>query len=134
MNNKKAKQMILSVAKPCDDDFWPYPHLPWNQHPCAFSGLPQRIMQRDARILRKVERIVGGEAFKDILDYIGECEGGSEYEITLNTGSGSYQEEYFGFIEGAYVDQSCGYSGDDYYGYVWIPITPKRYLRFFYAM
>ncbi|AUR90905.1 hypothetical protein NVP1151O_64 [Vibrio phage 1.151.O._10N.222.46.B1] len=128
----RIKQMIFDVAKPCDDEFWPYPILPWNEHPFAYWQ-PQSTTQRDARILRRVKRIVGEKAFEDILSYIEECEGGSDYDITFNTGGGHLQSEDFGFVERAYVSQSCGYSGDDYSGNIWIPITPKRYLRFYFS-
>lgn len=128
----RIKNMIFTVAKSCDDESWPYPHLPWHPHPMAYYGMPQRVMQRDARILRKVKRIVGDEAFKDIKAYLDECECMGEFEITTETG-GNLQSEDWGFVDKAYIDQSCGYSGDDYSGHIWIPITPKRYLRFFFT-
>lgn len=131
-HSARIKHMIFTVAKPCDDEFWPYPHLPWNLHPCAHYGLPQRVIQRDARILRKVKRIVGDKAFKDIKAYLDECECMGQLEITTDTG-GRLQSEDWGFVEKAYIDQTCGYCGDDYSGYVWIPITPKRYLRFYFS-
>lgn len=128
----RIKHMIFTVAKPCDDEFWPCPHLPWHQHPMAHFGLSQRVIQRDARILRKVKRIVGDKAFEDIKWYLDDCECVGELEITTDTG-GRLQSEDFGFVDKAYIDQSCGYAGDDYYGHIWIPITPKRYLRFYFS-
>jgi hypothetical protein len=37
--------------------------------------------------------------------------------------------DYWGVLKGMYVNQSCGYFGDDYYGTLEIKISESEYLR-----
>lgn len=132
-HSARIKHMLFSISKPCDDEFWPYPDLPWYPHPFAYQGIPTSILQRDERILRKIRKLIGDKAFNDLHTYMIECGYGGDLEITFDR-SGTEQDEDWGFVQKAYIDQSCGYLGDDYSGYVWIPITAKRYLRFYFTL
>ncbi len=41
------------------------------------------------------------------------------------------QDEPYWFKK-AYVSQSCGYTGDDYSGTIWIPLPNGKYLKYWF--
>jgi hypothetical protein len=40
---------------------------------------------------------------------------------------------YYCIFTKAYVSQSCGYSGDDYSGTIWIPLPNGKYLEYLFC-
>lgn len=85
--------------------------------------------------LAYVATIVGERKLQHIKDYIVECESTFDFEI-VDTHGGHRQDETGYAFRYIYLDQysNGGMSGDDYAGYVWIPLPKGKFLKFHYAM
>jgi len=59
-----------------------------------------------------------------------ECDGGLKFS---NRPKGEKQSNYWGNINGVYVDQYTGYECDDYYGWIYFPIKNGKWLKCHYA-
>jgi len=130
MDNKKAKALIERLT-PTNE--WGCQGLPWGDDE---NWLGNHInFNKDKRIMRKVKKLLSDSYYKDVISYIKDCEGGFNFDITFKYSGDEYSEDCYEFKK-AYVDQytNGGYSGDEFAGQVWLPITPKRYLTFHYAM
>lgn len=129
MRNKDAKKMIERLTPTCD--YWLAPGVPWLRQQWL-QPIPLKIVHRDARILKRLRKIVSPEVYNAIQDYLedaGDCWG---FDITRDHGTGTHQDESYDYplTPDIYIDQSVGYCGDDYYGYIWIKITPHRFFKF----
>lgn len=127
MKNKKAKAMIESISKPKDLFGVVMLDLPWIKHP--YAGMHYDGSNgRDDRILRKVSKLVSNRKMDYITSVMEDSDHTYDFNITYTCG-GERQEGYF-------FDQTenGGITGDSYAGQIWIPISPKRYLTFQYAM
>jgi hypothetical protein len=127
MRNKQAKQMIESISKPKDLYGVVMLDLPWIEHPYAgmyFDG----SNGRDCRILRKVSKLVSFRKMDYITGVMEDSDHTYDFNITHSCG-GERQEGYF-----VNQTENGGITGDSYAGQIWIPISPKRYLTFQYAM
>jgi len=70
--------------------------------------------------------------YNKLLEYLEESGGCSiEGIVRKRKVFGEYQTEPYWF-KGVYVDQSCGYTGDDFSGYIFVPITDKHFLKFYF--
>ena len=90
---------------------------------------------QERRAMREVSRLVRRRVYRDILEYIEECESTSDFSITTEP-YGDRQDEGEYAFECAYVYQYCngGYTGDSYAGSVCIPLNAGKFLKFHYAM
>ena len=88
--------------------------------------------ESDNLVLSELKKITSKESYQDILDYIKDCEGGTDFEFIINP-YGDYQEEPYSF-KGAWINQSCGMCGDDYSGTIIIKIKEDKYFSFYFAM
>jgi len=77
------------------------------------------------------------EQVEFIKDEIEQSEGGDDFEIIKQKPSceAEWLKGYDKPLMQVWVDQTCGMSGDDYSGYVYIEIIEnEKYLKWFYAM
>lgn len=82
-----------------------------------------------------VASIVSKRKLKHIEEYIKEgCDYTCEFEIVDSHG-GERQDETGYAFRYVYIDQYCcgGWSGDDFAGWIWIPLPQGKYLKFHYA-
>jgi hypothetical protein len=96
-----------------------------------------RIFEKRKLILDHIEDIVGKQYRQDVEACLDECESCGEFMLIDKTCiKGSYQEEDWNSFDHIYVDQTTngGYSGDEYAGHIYIPITKKLYLKSYYSM
>ena len=84
----------------------------------------------DQALLKKIKECVDPEYFKDIEFELKESEHPSNYRI-VDKPIGSCQNEGNYDI---WVDQSCGYFGDDYSGTVCMKLKDDKYLMWDYWM
>lgn len=85
--------------------------------------------------LAHVAAVVGARKLQHIKDYIAECEMTSDFAI-VDEHEGS-REACTGYaFRYVYLDQysNGGYCGDDFAGWVWIPLPGAKFLKFHYAM
>lgn len=87
--------------------------------------------------LREVRRLVRCKTYRDILEYIKECDCTTEFSIVTEPGSEKDKQDERGYAFGyAYVNQyeNGGYTGDSYAGWVRIPLNAGKFLKFHYSM
>lgn len=87
------------------------------------------------RLLRAIETLKGEQFVNDLKECMEESEQGGRIIITNKT-AGQYQDEDWGVIKGAWIDQHVngGMTGDDFQGNIYIRIKAGKYLCFGYAM
>lgn len=91
--------------------------------------------RRRDEALAFVASIVGVRKLQHIKDYISECcDYTGEFEI-VDSHSGHRQDETGYAFRYVYLDQYCngGWSGDDFAGWVWIPLPKGKFLKFHYS-
>ncbi|MOA18843.1 hypothetical protein D3C78_1391850 [compost metagenome] len=90
--------------------------------------------RRRDEALAYVATIVGARKLQHIKDYIENCDYTCELEIVDSHGGGRQDEPGYAFRY-VYLDQYCngGYSGDDFAGWVWIPLPKGKFLKFHYS-
>ena len=98
-----------------------------------------RIAQEEAKfnneILDSLRLTLGKEYVEDIIECLKESEAGGKLEIVPNPGI-KKQNEDWGSFDHILVDQyvNGGYLGDEFAGYVYIPINDGQYLKSHYSM
>jgi hypothetical protein len=93
----------------------------------------QRRRQDEA--LAYVATIVGHRKLEHIKEYIEDCEYTSEFEVTES--HEGVKEDCDGYaFRYVYLDQYCngGWAGDEYAGWVWVPLPKGKFLKFHYSM
>jgi len=113
--------------------------------PRAIKGLDEFYQEEIERAKKEVEinnkildtlrETLGKEYVDDILECLMVSEANGELEIVSNPGI-KKQEEDWGSFDHILVDQyvNGGYLGDDYAGWVYIPINNGLYLKSHYNM
>jgi hypothetical protein len=95
-----------------------------------------RIMQRqdknDAKHMDILKKILTKKTYENITEYMSDSSNCLLKFVRKHDVSGKKQDQDFGLKE-VHVAQSCGYSGDDYSGNIWIKITKNHYLRFYFS-
>jgi hypothetical protein len=123
LNERQQQEMYNDVYKPIVD---------WELE-----------IQRSNKRLMKAIKSVRGRKFCSALSrwlhhLKEECyhRGQMKCEIVRQpTGEVQKSEPYYGrHITQEWCDQSCGYCGDDYYGFMYVQIDEKRYLKVNYSM
>ena len=89
-------------------------------------------------VLCEIEKLVSGEYLKAINAFLSDDENGiwgglKIVEEPIGEWQDEYQDNdeanYWNVLKGMFVNQSCGYSGDDYHGTLEVKITDKLLLR-----
>lgn len=88
--------------------------------------------RKDAELLGKVKSKVSEEIYKEIEFEINESGFVHDYKI-LDEPIGELQEDPERTLR-VYVDQSCGYFGDDYHGTVCVSLPCGKYLLWSFNM
>ncbi|PWD01972.1 hypothetical protein [Pseudomonas amygdali] len=100
------------------------------------SALEHDRQQRQKReeALAYVATIVGARKLKHINEFIDDCDYTCEFEIA-DSHAGNRQDEPGTAFRYIYLDQysNGGMSGDDFAGWVWIPLPKGKYLKFHYS-
>lgn len=95
--------------------------------------------QEQARLrneaLAHVASVVGARKLQHIKEYIAESEITTDFAI-VDEHRGHKQECTGYAFRYIYLDQysNGGYSGDDFAGWVWIPLPGAKFLKFHYSM
>lgn len=84
--------------------------------------------------LAYVATIVGARKLEHIRDFIANCDYTTEFEV-VESQEGHRQDEPGTAFRYIYLDQysNGGMSGDDFAGWVWIPLPKGKYLKFHYC-
>ena len=95
--------------------------------------------ENSREVLSKIKPNVTEEYFNAINHFLHDTENGiwgdlKIVEKTIGEWQDEYQDEedetnYWDILKGMYVNQSCGYSGDDYNGTLEIKIHDNKFLR-----
>ncbi|WP_028471325.1 hypothetical protein [Neptunomonas japonica] len=92
--------------------------------------------QENQKILSQVKDMVSAKDFLNITEELSEGGFTDQFEI-VSQPTGDIQDCEEGFEHGyRHVNQVCngGYSGDDYAGDVYIPVSIDRWFKFSYSM
>ena len=88
--------------------------------------------KKEQLILRQCRKIVGAKRYSLLLqDLEWHAEEGGIYlegivlESSVNSKFKQIEDDYI-FTNYNYVNQSCGYTGDDFSGKIWIPLSGKK--------
>lgn len=91
-------------------------------------------IEKDKSVMIQVESMVSSKEFEEIKNELADSDLVYDFSI-VDKPNGDIQEAQHEFEHGfKYVDQSCGYSCDDYYGTVCIPVSKTQFFRFNYSM
>ena len=91
--------------------------------------------QQNQKVLNELKSICSETMFKDIEDYLVDCENTDSYDIKDELADYLFkqEEEHYEF-KCAYIHQTVGMAGDDYSGTIYIPIPNNKYFKFEYWM
>lgn len=91
------------------------------------------------KVLGEIKNLVSKEYFKSVEEFVKDEGNGIWGDLKLvKKPIGEWQDEYqdeedetnyWNILKGMYVNQSCGYSGDDYNGTLEVKITDNLFLR-----
>ena len=103
----------------------------------------EKCNKNNEEIIEKIKQLVSESYLNAINEFITDKEHGiyGEFEL-VSEPIGEWQSEltewteleYWSELKGMYVNQSCGYSGDDYSGTLEINITNGLYLRCLFSL
>ena len=89
-----------------------------------------------SEVLAQVALLVSPRKMSSIEEFIDYCDDSivCDFELT-ETHGGERQDEPGTAFRYVYIDQRSGGcpSGDDYYGWVWIPLPKGKFLKYHYA-
>jgi len=130
----RRRQRLIDITEPLMDHPRPeYQTLFWPDMDAYYA----EEERKRASALREVRRLVRRRAYKDILQYIEECESTRDFSIVTEPGAEKYRQDERGYaFKYAYVNQyeNGGYTGDSYAGWVRIPLSAGKFLKFHYSM
>lgn len=97
-----------------------------------------KIFVENILLLGEIGQIKSEEYLSAVTDCLKESEAHGKLSfVDISTINPKHkQEEDWDEFDHIYVDQQIngGYIGDEYAGYIWIPITEKKYLKSYYSM
>jgi hypothetical protein len=96
------------------------------------TAYEEEITEKDNCYLDVVKKQLTKYKFKELINYLSDsCDFKIEGIVRKNKVFGIKQTEsvWFKYV---YITQKCGCCEDDYYGTIFIPITNKHFLRFYY--
>lgn len=101
----------------------------------AMADHYKKMDEQRREVMAKVALLVSPRKLASIEQFIKEpgdvvC----DFELT-DTHGGERQDEPGTAFRYVFIDQRCGGcpSGDDYYGWIWIPLPQGKYLKYHYA-
>lgn len=80
---------------------------------------------------KEIRKLVSAYKVRKLREYMSDTHN-EDLQIVDTHGAVKPQDEPFWFKQ-AYVSQSCGYSGDDYSGTIWIPLSNGKYLKYWFC-
>jgi len=93
------------------------------------------IANKNNKVFEEIKKLVSDKYLKDVKDclYQSECEG--IYELVEKPNIEPQEEDWDSF-DHILVDQyrNGGYVGDDFAGYIYIPVKDNTYLKAHYSM
>jgi len=87
--------------------------------------------ENEKTIFAEIRKLVSAYKLRKLREYMGEVDYW-DLKIVDDPGAVEPQKEEYWFKK-AYVSQSCGYSGDDYWGTIWIPLPNGKYLEYLFC-
>lgn len=90
--------------------------------------LKKEKAENEKAAFKEIRKLVSAYKVRKLIEYMGETDYWN-LKIVDTHGAVKSQDEPFWFKQ-AYVSQSCGYSGDDYSGTIWIPLPNGKYLEY----
>lgn len=125
---KKVKRNGLGkVPQPFDKFYYEYRNCDMMRSPSSYT------IKDDMSILRRVKKLVKQKKYDDIKHYLNYCDSVYRFEIVPKSKVfGTEQEEDYCF-KTVFINQQCGYCGDDYYGTIFIYLKKGKYLKFEYS-
>lgn len=96
----------------------------------------QQARFQRATVLRAVRGLVRRHVYRDILAYIKDCDYTSMFSIERQPCPASQLQDQVEYaFKRAFINQyrNGGYSGDDFGGWISIPLNAGRYLQFHYS-
>jgi hypothetical protein len=99
-----------------DEEF----HSVMSEYDGAMKSYYAVVNVSNERMLKAIKNQLGESFYKSLMSYLDDC--GTitgKFEI-VNRPYGDFQNESYGKIKGVWVNQSSGYSGDDYSGNIYI--------------
>lgn len=86
----------------------------------AMKSYHAMISASNDRMLKAIKNQLGKSFYKSLLSYLDDCGTITGKLEIVHKPYGDYQTESYGKIKGVWVNQSSGYSGDDYSGNIYI--------------
>lgn len=129
---ERRRQRLRAIAAPKP----PVPIPEWSTPELEEQILREHLLEQQLRdnILREVRRLVRRRVYRDIMAFIEDCDYTSSFSIVRQP-VGDLQDEGEYAFKWLYVDQYCngGYSGDDFAGWIYIPLNAGKFLKFHYS-
>lgn len=98
----------------------------------------EKEIKNKEKILNEIKKIVDSDYLEAIIKFIEDEENGIWGGLKIVTEPiGEYQDEnggYWDILKGMWVNQSCGYSGDDYNGSLEIKLKENLFLRCYFSL
>lgn len=97
----------------------------------------EKTSKKRTTTLNHIQDIMGVDYRNAVEDCLNECESCNEFKLVDKSCiKGNYQKEDWGYFDHIFVNQTTdgGYTGDEFAGYIYIPITKKLYLKSYYSM
>ena len=130
----RRRQRLIDLTEPVMDHPRPeYQTLFWPEMDAYYEA----ERRQESAAMREVRRLVRPKVYRDILEYIKDCDHTTEFSIVTEPGSDKDKQDERGYaFKFAYVNQYCngGYTGDSYAGWVVIPLNAGKFLKFHYSM
>lgn len=110
----------------------------WEDYQQAMLEESQREEANTIKVLNEVAEIVTPEYLEAIQQWLDDVDNGIYGGLKITDKPiGEWQDEssdYWDTLKGMYVNQSCGYTGDDYHGTLEIKLTEIEFLRAFFSL
>jgi len=90
----------------------------------------ERPERHDNKRIEILKKLLTPKKYSELEEYLKDSGAYLFKFVRQHDVGGKKQDQEYWFTP--YVAQSCGYSGDDFSGNIWIKITDKHYLRFYF--
>jgi hypothetical protein len=87
--------------------------------------------ENEKTVFAEIRKLVSAYKVRKLREYMDETTYWGLKIVDDHGNVKSQKEEYW--FKKAYVSQSCGYTGDDYSGTIWIPLPNGKYLQFMFC-
>ncbi|CAL2085019.1 hypothetical protein [Tenacibaculum sp. 190524A02b] len=104
----------------------------------AWIEAENKIYEQQQQVLGQIKKMVTEPFFKEIEEYLEECDITSQYKLTTEEPPKRHKqnEEDYELIKEAWVNQyvNGGIEGDSFAGQIWIKVSDKEFFTFHYNM